>query len=237
MANQSTNKAYTIIRNKILTGEYLPGTNLSANALTSEIGVSRTPIQSALRQLEIDGLVVNRPKVGAQVKSMSVRDFRELCWLRKVLESNAGALAAMERTPADLLVISEAHEEMSQLVKNKEAFFANENISREMARKDVHFHLAIIEATHNNLLKREIVRLRVVNRVISGFTPIPVDKNQEYAEAVKTVLEHLQVLQAIEKQDAKAALACMELHIEDIIVNTVRRMELANDTEVLEFGL
>lgn len=237
MANESTNKAYTIIRNKIVRGDYAPGAILSANALSTEIGVSRTPIQSAFRQLEVDGLLVNRPKVGAEVKFMDLRDFKELCWMRKVLESNAGALAAIERTTEDLNEITAAHEEMTRLISNKDEFLSNENISREVALQDIRFHLAIIEATHNSLLKREIVRLRVVNRVVSGFTPGFANKTLEFEEGVKTLNEHLQVLKAIQAKDSKAALIGMELHIQDIIESNVRRMELEHATHMAEFGI
>jgi DNA-binding GntR family transcriptional regulator len=97
----STARAYAFIRNKILDATYASGTILSANALARQIGVSRTPVQDALQRLQLDGLVTIRAKIGATVKFMNLPDFKELCWMRLILESNAAGLAATEHTTND----------------------------------------------------------------------------------------------------------------------------------------
>ena len=79
MKNVNSDVAYDFLRKRILDGEYLPGQALMTNALASEIGVSRTPIRDALRQLEADGLVTIQPRLGASVKMMDLKNFRESC--------------------------------------------------------------------------------------------------------------------------------------------------------------
>ncbi|MDK7327510.1 MULTISPECIES: GntR family transcriptional regulator [Lactobacillus] len=50
-------QAYSYIKEKILKNDFAAGTSLSENSLTSEIGVSRTPIREALVSLMGEGLV------------------------------------------------------------------------------------------------------------------------------------------------------------------------------------
>src|SRR5689334_17238462 len=112
MKNVNSDVAYDFIRKKILSGEYPPGHALKTEVLSSEIGVSRTPVRDALHKLEADGLVIVQARLGASVKKMTVKEFREMCDLRLALESHAAGLAAINHTEADLHEIKFALESM-----------------------------------------------------------------------------------------------------------------------------
>ncbi|MEC0229355.1 GntR family transcriptional regulator [Paenibacillus alba] len=66
--------AYTNIRQKIVSCEYLPGTVLSENELAIEFNMSRTPIRSALSRLESEGFIVSFNKRGILVKDISHKE-------------------------------------------------------------------------------------------------------------------------------------------------------------------
>jgi DNA-binding GntR family transcriptional regulator len=66
--------AYTNIRQKIISCEYLPGTVLSENELAIEFNMSRTPIRSALSHLESEGFIVYFNKRGILVKDISHKE-------------------------------------------------------------------------------------------------------------------------------------------------------------------
>ena len=117
MKSVNTDVAYEHIRKKILNGEYLPGRPLMTEVLAEEIGVSRTPVRDALRKLETDGLVSIQPHLGASVKKIQLKEFRELCDLRLALESHAAGLAARNRSDADLHEIRFALEAMRRLTE------------------------------------------------------------------------------------------------------------------------
>src|SRR5688500_1631805 len=110
MANVNTDRAYKFIRNKILLGEYALGAPLKPQRLAAEIGVSRSPIRDALHQLETDGLVVVRPRLGARVTSLTIEEFSHLCAMRLALESYAAGLAAASRTEEQLAELKAAFE-------------------------------------------------------------------------------------------------------------------------------
>src|SRR5215204_2878566 len=102
MKNVNSDIAYAYIRKHILSGQFRPGQALMTNDLSAEIGVSRTPVRDALRQLEADGLVIIKPHLGASVKTMGFREYREMCGLRLALETYAAGLAAENRTSDEL---------------------------------------------------------------------------------------------------------------------------------------
>ena len=76
MKKVNSDVAYDYIRKKILSGEFLPGYSLMTEVLSSDIGVSRTPIREALHRLKADGLVTIRAHLGASVTKMGVEEFK-----------------------------------------------------------------------------------------------------------------------------------------------------------------
>lgn len=89
------------IRRRILEGEFPEGTQLRQDALSSDLGVSRSPIREALVQLESEGLVKITPHRGAVVASFSPADIEELFSLRELLEPRLLRLSAPKLTNAD----------------------------------------------------------------------------------------------------------------------------------------
>jgi DNA-binding GntR family transcriptional regulator len=228
MKNVNSDIAYDFIRKRILNGVYPPGHPLMTQDLSAEIGVSRTPVRDALRQLETDGLVVIRTRVGASVKSMDVREYREMCGLRLALEVYAAGLAAELRTMDELHEMEEALEAMSRLTGESIANGAqNEEIIKALRREDVRFHVAIISAAKSELLKKEVLRLHIINRVVSGLESVKSDiKSREESDSRRRMVQasHQEIYDAIEKGDPVAAKAAMENHIRDIIDAVIRTM-------------
>ena len=144
MKNVNSDVAYDFIRKRILDGSYPPGHSLMTKELSSEIGVSRTPVRDALRQLETDGLVNIQARLGASVKKMNLKECRELCDLRLALESHAAGLAAKNRSEADLREIKFAHEELRRLTDVMLSGGKEEILLADMVKEDVRFHIAIM---------------------------------------------------------------------------------------------
>jgi DNA-binding GntR family transcriptional regulator len=227
MKNVNSDIAYDYLKKRILSGEYQPGMALMTNALSPEIGVSRTPIRDALRQLEKDGLVTIQPRVGARVKQMDLKEFREMCELRLALESHAAGLAARQRTEDDLQEIRFALEAMQKLTEKVIAHPKDAKLMQDLVREDVRFHLAIMTAAKNELMKKEILRLHLINRVVSapigGPSATTAVDRQEEARRREVLASHVAIFSAIERGDGAAARREMESHIQDIIDRNLRR--------------
>ena len=79
-------KAYDVIKNKIVTCHFLPNTFINEVSLCEEIGVSRTPIREAMNKLEQEGLIKVYPKRGALVTDISLSMINEIFQVRMLLE-------------------------------------------------------------------------------------------------------------------------------------------------------
>jgi DNA-binding GntR family transcriptional regulator len=212
--------AYQFIRNKILSGEYPPGHRLMTKTLAGEIKVSRTPVLAVLHRLQAEGLVTIRDRLGAIVKTMSFEEFLEMCELRLALESHAAGLAARNHTAADLQQIKYALDGMRKSTEQSLAAKTEEAFLPELLRQDVHFHIAVMTAAKNNLLKEEILRLHLINRVAMQPDSAPLkfaDKCASDANRRKVLTMHEKIYEAIAKGDIRAAKLAMEEHIQDII--------------------
>lgn len=227
MKSVNTDVAYDYIRKRILSGEYPPGHPLLTETLSNEIKVSRTPVRDALRKLETDGLVTIRAHLGASVKKMDLKEFREMCDLRLALESHAAGLAAVNHTDADLSEIKYALEAMRSLTEEIISVSVTKErpLLNELMREDVRFHIAIMTAAKNDLMKKEILRLHLINRVLSGPSAgenAPVKKAETDARRRLVLAKHTDIYKAVAASDPVAAKREMEFHIQELIDHNLR---------------
>jgi DNA-binding GntR family transcriptional regulator len=220
MRKVNSDVAYDHIRKKILSGEYPPGHPLLTELLAAEIKVSRTPVRDALRQLQTDGLVTIRTHLGARVKQMELKEFREMCDMRLALESHAAGLAAVNHSEADLREIQFALESMRRLTDQIVAARQEEPLLRQLVREDVRFHIAIITAAKNDLMKKEILRLHLIDRVVT-VPPLSVQpavpKVDSDTRRRAVLAKHKDIFTAIARSDATTAKREMEFHLQELI--------------------
>lgn len=98
---QATRRAYDKIRHDIIAGVLAPGTMLSEADLASALGLSRTPVRTALGRLQEDGWIRIYPQRGALVRELTPTEIREAAEVRHALET-AGVLRAMPDRLDDL---------------------------------------------------------------------------------------------------------------------------------------
>ncbi len=79
--------ATEVMRTAIVTGRWRPGLRLAQDVIAEQLGISRMPVRSGLRQLESEGLVEFHPYRGAAVRLLSSREIAEIYELRILLES------------------------------------------------------------------------------------------------------------------------------------------------------
>ncbi|MBR1220397.1 GntR family transcriptional regulator [Bradyrhizobium sp. U87765 SZCCT0131] len=96
------------IRSAIAAGHFKPGQRLIERELCEQIGVGRTSVREALRQLEAEGLVVTVPHRGPEVSSISPDEARQLYELRALLEGFAGRNFARNGSDAAIAELGRA---------------------------------------------------------------------------------------------------------------------------------
>lgn len=223
--NAHTEKACDFIRYRILSGAYPQGFRLKTIELASESGVSRTPVREALRQLQQEGLVDILPRQGARVRTVTFRDFKEMCELRLAIESFAAELAALNRGPEDIVEMEDAVQNMHRLVIEIEKDSKAPALIQQLAREDILFHSAILNAAGNRLLKSEVLRLHLLNKLVNmNFRKLSGedwDGEPQIETAnghLRFVLEcHRRIFAAIVARQPEVARAAMYEHLKEII--------------------
>ncbi|NIV36357.1 MAG: GntR family transcriptional regulator, partial [Anaerolineae bacterium] len=97
-----SDKAYQLIRHKIITLELPPQSAIDEQSLMHDLQVGRTPIREALQRLAAEGLVFLAPRRGMFVSEISITDLQKIFELRMVLEGFSARLAAERATDNQL---------------------------------------------------------------------------------------------------------------------------------------
>ncbi len=163
-----TRLAYDYIRERILSGIFLPGTPLTGLRLAQDLNSSRAPIQAALARLELEGLVKYTPHLGAEVRSMSREELIDLGWMRCSLEELAARQAAERRTDEDVVLIRLRLEQIQEATEELARNPSNKEIRKNVILKDAAFHEQIIKASYNIPLIETLQHCHVVQRVMLG---------------------------------------------------------------------
>jgi len=202
--------AYEHIRSRIATGAYAMGARISEQAIAEEIGISRTPVRSAIRQLESEGLLKQIPRYGTIVKSMERQELDELYDCRIALESYACESAALRITPNDLAELEALCADIDSAIGRNvaENGAADEETVSRSVEADMQFHVIILRATGNRRLMGGAVDSRLLvdwGRCARSLTDIRVLR--------KTWSQHGEIFNALESGDAERSRKAMVAHL------------------------
>lgn len=198
-------RVYGAIREKILSGYYKENEELKETAVAAELGVSRTPVREALRQLELEGLVSIIPNKGAYVTGITKKDIHDIYMIRSYLEGLCARWACENITDAEI----EALDEILYLTE----FHAKKGHSDQMVELDNKFHDLIYKASGSKILNHVLSDLhQYVERVRKITLSMPY-------RAEKSSKEHAAIVEAIKKRDGDLAEALAHEHIENTIKN------------------
>lgn len=143
---------YDLLLERILMGEYQPGTPLVEQEISKELGVSRTPVREALLRLRLENLVRVIPRGGTFVEESSVQTIRDVTETRLVLEEYLLCLAVERRRP-------DAVQEFVRWVDDLEDGWESLP-AREWLRNDDEFHERLYRMAGNRVLERHLSLLR-----------------------------------------------------------------------------
>lgn len=144
---------FNALRDAILTGKFKPGERLNESKLARQYDVSRIPVREALFQLQEQGLVMNHPRRGMFVNTLTDEEIQKINSIRIVLESEALKLCRARLTPA-----MDAH--FSRLVEVMKQWRQESQI--EAAQLDLEFHRALWSHSGNEYIGRALDSLVVV---------------------------------------------------------------------------
>ncbi|MDW0112460.1 GntR family transcriptional regulator [Sporosarcina saromensis] len=195
-------QVYEYLKNAITTGEIGPGDRLIEEKVSETLQVSRSPIREAVRMLEKDGLLNVHGSGGVTVVNPTVEDYRNLYETRVEMESLAAYYAAQRRTDKELAEMQEFIVEMQKNVTD------NHNV-KGMLQVNFSFHEAIVRASQNPFLISMTLQLRGVN---SFYRKAILEGNPSHMR--EALQDHLDIFQAIDRQQQDEARESMRRHIE-----------------------
>lgn len=190
------NRAYEILRKRLINCEYKPGTMLNEALLAQELGFSKTPIREALNRIEQEGFVKILPKKGIYVTQFSLSDVMQIFQVRIEVEPLALRMASPYLRREELLAF-------------REKYMSEEPDVRQAFRLDTAMHLFIIEHCGNRFI------IDMMHRVFSENTRVIISSKQNEVKLHDARKEHIEIIDLLLEQKIDEAATALSQHIQN----------------------
>ena len=203
-AGGTTQRIAASITTAIVERRLLPGTKLAEQKIADIFKVSRTLVRQAFHQLSRDKLVTLEPARGARVAEPSVEEARQVFEVRQMLEAAMIKRAAAELAPAQIA-------ELRAHLRAEEAAIRRTDVSGR-TRLLADFHVVVATMLGNEVLAQ------MLGELVSRSSLIALMYQSEHS-AEHSSLEHVAIVDALEKGDARAAARLMQTHLHHVEQN------------------
>ena len=197
----STQRIVESITTAIVERRLMPGTKLAEQKIADIFKVSRTLVRQALNQLSRDKLVTLEPARGARVAEPSIDEARQVFEVRNMLESAMIRRAASELSDAQLA-------ELRAHLRDEQAAVQRTDVSGR-TRLLADFHVVIATMLGNQVLAELLSDLVTRSSLIALMY-------QSSHSAEHSFDEHVAIVDALARRDAKAAVRLMEDHLHNV---------------------
>lgn len=208
-------QVYQILRDDICSGKYEPGFWLQEMELAEKLGVSRSPVREALRQLVADGLVIEVPNKGVFVKEFTLRDIDEIFDMRILLETYGIRQSRKNLT-------SVRRQKFFEVLEVLERSCAAGDMERYV-KADEELHIRIVELGGNSLVESTYDRVRSMNQ---QFRVLSLSSHQRFSDSMT---EHRKLIQALAVGDTATAEDTLRVHLE--LARRTIKEQLARQSE------
>ena len=171
---------------------------LDERKLSEQLAISRTPIREALARLEQEGLVHIQPRKGVFIVRKTKREVLEMVTVWAALESMAARLATEVASDEDIRALR-------TMFAEEDGETAKAHID-EYSNKNIQFHQAILKLGGCRLLQEMADNLFIHMRSIRARTISEDDR------AKRSVIDHMNIIEALEKRDAELAAKLVRDH-------------------------
>ncbi|WP_341891889.1 GntR family transcriptional regulator [Variovorax sp. YR752] len=197
----STQRIVESITTAIVERRLMPGTKLAEQKIADIFKVSRTLVRQALNQLSRDKLVTLEPARGARVAEPSIEEARQVFEVRQMLEAAMIRRAATELSDAQLA-------ELRSHLRDEQAAVQRTDVSGR-TRLLADFHVVIATMLGNQVLAELLADLVTRSSLIALMY-------QSAHSAEHSLAEHVAIVDALSRRDAKAAARLMEDHLHNV---------------------
>lgn len=184
------------LRQEILSGAIPRGMRLQQDEVAARFQVSITPVREALRQLEVDGLVISEPHRGVIVRPLDMDDIKAAYVMRRLIEPYAFARASRRLSRLDIARLAGCTDAMAA------ANDAGDTVGVCSANRDFHF-----------LFYERCGIPSLATRLEELWSAFPWDLLMTDARVDSSVDEHRAILDAFEADDAEVIRQAAETHV------------------------
>ena len=201
-------KVFHKLREDILSGVYQDHEELREVAIGEEMGVSRTPVREALRQLELEGLVTIVPNKGAYVTGITPQDVHDIYKIRSLLEGLCARWATEHITGRQI-------EELEEIILLSEFHLRKKSAEQaeQVSELDGKFHKVLYEASNSRILEHVLSDFHKYVQMARMMSVGAKDR------AERSIEEHRDILKAIKDKDPDKAEWLANQHIMKVMEN------------------
>lgn len=205
------NRIFRKLQNDILNGKYSPGDSLTEMKLSKELGVSRTPVREALKQLELEGLVkVASGSKRIIVQGITEQDIEDIYTIRMMIEGLAARWAAEKITPEEAKKIKE-------VVEFEEFYTIKGGSTGNLLKLDSKFHDLVFQASKSKPLMHILSTFHHYVQSARGASFSTPGRAQKVFE------EHRAIAQAIISKDPELAEKLTTQHVRNARDNLMKQ--------------
>ncbi len=187
------------LRILLVEGVIKPGSKLNERELAEQLAISRTPLREAIKRLAAEGLVELIANRGAIALELTERDVEDTFEVMAGLEGQSGELAAQRITAQELSEIKAQHFEMLAAY----------------TRRDLSKYYQINARIHEliNLAAKNPVLSSTYRNVNARIQALRFRSNQDEDKWLRAVIEHKQMIEALEQRDSAALRRVLVAHL------------------------
>lgn len=198
-------KLYQFLRDKIIFGEYTPGSRVDIKSLSQELNVSPQPVKEAIFRLTGEGFINIVPRKGTYIREANLKDLVDMIEARLFYETGAIDLVAGQIRDKDLKQLESCVEDILK-VKNKN--------HKEMQGKNMAFHCSVVGLTKNKWLNDAYGLL--MNNYASLHFRFVVKRKEYYSDVQQIYEDHRMIVDALAKRDFEGAKHIIRLHMQRV---------------------
>lgn len=199
---RAVDSVYQQLRRAIIGSLFKPGERLKVDELAAKLGVSLTPVRSAVQQLANEGLVEIRPRSGTFVATLTAQDVVETFKIRCALECLAAEEALPRLTSRDVQTMRDLLRSMKENVHTGEDRKLHDQDNSEL-------HMVIVQAAGNRRLEEMYAALKAHLNIAS----IHAAESNWTSRLAEEQAEHEAIISAVEQKDLPALTLSLRKHI------------------------
>lgn len=188
------------IKKSILSGKLEPGEKIIVTKLAEEFNISRTPLREALRQLEIEGLLVNEES-GLHVISLNSQDFKELYQCRIILEKEIMKMVVETISEKQLEEVKELLEQADKALEDQDYM--------QLLDLNTKFHEKLLESSPN---KRAVELVQRVRNFLLIYRAKML-RNDQFNHGINK--EHKNIFEALIERNEEKVVQLVEMHLKN----------------------